>query len=136
MRRVALILFLVGAAGCGRQEPYFISVILPKDTTDTVGPYRVEAYVGAPNGVGRFLLRLANGPESEIFTEMQFTAVLDDESAVWFVELPGRPVGTEFRYYLLLTDAQGALIRQPEKAPMALHLFRILQPPHQWTAAD
>lgn len=128
MRGAWIILVLVGAVGCGRQEPFFVSVILPEDTTDTVGPYRIEAYVEAPNGVGRFLLRLANAPSSDIFSEIQFTpSDVDDEAAVWFVELPGRPAGTEFYYYLLLTDTHGALIRLPDTAPVALNVFRILE---------
>ena len=121
---------LVLACACGRQEPMFLSVLLPADTHDTVGPYRIEAYVDVPNGVGRFLLRVQRAPNSELFSERMLKPVdPDHEEDAWFVELPGRPPGHEYAMFLMLADLGGALVRDPEDAPTELHRFQVLYPP-------
>jgi len=131
MRVLCLILVLLGN-GCGRDEPTFVSVLAPEDTYDTVGPYRIEVRVKAPNGVFRLLLRLQQEEGSMAFADLPFE-VIDErfDSGEYFVELPGRPPGTVFAYYLLLVDGKteggGALVTEPAGAPEDLLSFEILQ---------
>jgi hypothetical protein len=130
MRAGVLVLVLFSAA-CGRDEPAFLSVLTPNDTFDTVGPYRVEVRVAAPNGVFRLLLRLQQEADSAVFSDMPFSPIEERfDGGEFFLELPGRPAGTRFAYYLLLVDGKkkggGALVREPEAAPAELHEFEIL----------
>ncbi len=124
---------LVALSACGRDEPAFLSVLAPDDTFDTVGPYRVEARVAAPNGVHRFTLRLSQGPESVLFAETPMIVVNErHDGGEYYAEFPGRPAGTSFRYYLVLVDGEagggGALVSYPDAAPEDLLEFEILYP--------
>ena len=131
MRVLCLLLVLAGNA-CGRDEPTFVSVLAPENTYDVVGPYRVEVRVKAPNGVFRLLLRLQQEEGSMAFADLPFETIEDRfDGGEFFVELPGRPSGTVFAYYLLLVDGKneggGALVTEPAGAPEDLLRFEILE---------
>ena len=133
MGRLAVVLVLVGAAGCASDMPSFVSVLLPGDTFDTVGPYRVEAEVLAPNGVLRVTLRLFPGDDPEVYSDLPFTAIEEDKTGgEFYVELPGRPVGTVFRFYLQVVDGKrgggGKIAVFPSGAPDDLATFSVLSP--------
>ncbi|MBI5508356.1 MAG: hypothetical protein HY903_06355 [Deltaproteobacteria bacterium] len=122
--------FLV-SAGCGRDEPSFVSVLLPTDTYDTAGPYRVEAQVFAANGVFRMLMRLQQATDSEVFGDLRFQVVEEEgDGGRYLLELPGRPAGTWFRYYLQVVDGKskggGRIATYPDGAPATLAEFCVL----------
>lgn len=129
-----LLLLPLAAVACVQQEPFFASVLLPQDTTDQVGPYRIQAYVVAPAGVKRLVVRFfsepydPSNPETRDSGELRF-APLDpeEEEGPWLVELDGRPAGTQLWYQLVLVEATtGALARDPIDAPETEHSFRVL----------
>ena len=120
------------ALACGTDEPYFVSVLLPGDTYDTAGPYRVEAEVIAPNGVLRLVLRLRSESALDVVTwsDLPFAPIdADATGGRYFVELPGRPAGTVFRFYLQVVDGKrsggGRLAVYPPGAPETLAGFRV-----------
>jgi hypothetical protein len=131
MRLLWFSLLVALTVGCGDDRPAFISVLTPSDTTDTVGPYRVEAQVVAPNGVYRLLLRLRQAPTSGVFADIRLQAIDEQhDGGTYFAELPGRPAGTLFEYYLLLIDGAGKgggeLVNYPAGAPGELLSFSIV----------
>jgi hypothetical protein len=134
MRGLAVALVVVAVTACGNDDPAFISVLPPTDTSDTLGPYRIEAHVVAPNGVYRLLVRLRQEPLSDVFADLRFRPLEElHDGGVYVAELAGRPAGTVFEYYLLLIDGEGkgggALVTYPPAAPEELLTFTILATP-------
>jgi hypothetical protein len=133
MSRRVVLLTLLFAGACAVDDPYFVSVLLPGDTFDSVGPYRVEAEVLAPNGVHRIIMRLSAREDSAVFSDLRLAAV--DATATggtYALELPGRPAGTVFRYYLQVVDGKrsggGRIAVYPPDAPSSLAHFAVLAP--------
>lgn len=133
MLRIITVAWICVVVGCGRDEPRFISTLLPTDTTDTLGPYRIETEVYAPNGVYRLLARVEGDATGGGFGALPFVAIDEtQEGGSFYVELPGRPVGTLTRYYLYLADGKrtggGASVVLPDGAPETLAAFAIVAP--------
>jgi len=131
--RWLLLIGALGVAACGSDKPAFISVLLPGDTYDTVGPYRIEAEVLAPNGVDRLLLRLLSGSGDSAYSDLPFSAIdAERTGGRFYVELPGRPAGTLFEFYLLLVDGQrtggSKIVKYPADAPDTVASFSVLAP--------
>ncbi len=124
-RRLTLLLVLLAVA-CEPSVPAFVSVLAPADTSDTLGPYRIEAYVDAPTGVKSLTCRWVTGDAAEDYAELAFERTGDDDAGPWVVELPGLPSGSVVVYYLVLVDEEGTLVRYPEGAPAVLAGFRVL----------
>ena len=125
--------FVVGLAlfsmACGAQDPRFLSVLELSDTTDSVGPYRLEAYVDVPRGVDVFNVRVAESAAALQFGTIAMKRLETTPSnGAWYAELAGRPAGTEYKYYLELRDASGTTITSPARAPAVLHQFMISTP--------
>lgn len=120
---VALLLLL---ASCVPSEPAFVSVLKPTDTTNTIGPYRIEVYVDAGGEVKSLVCRWVTGPNREDYAELPFELVGDDEVGPWVVELAGQPADTVISYYLVLVNDEGALVRYPQNAPDVLASFRVV----------
>ncbi len=132
--RLLFVMSLAAAAGCGDDVPVFLSVLTPEDTTDTLGPYRVEARVAAPNGVYRLLVRLRQAQDSAVFADLPMAPIVErPDGGTYVAELPGRPAGTLFEYYLLLIDGEGQgggkLVTSPAGAPDVLWSFAIVDGP-------
>jgi hypothetical protein len=131
MGRLSALFIVLSASACAVDDPYFVSVLLPGDTFDTVGPYRVEAEVLAPNGVHRIIMRLSAGEDSTAYSDLMLAAVDETETGgSYYIELPGRPPGTVFRYYLQVVDGKrsggGRLAVFPAEAPDTLASFAVL----------
>ena len=123
LKRIIFLFFLLIPllSACGDQDPEFEALYLPEDTTDTSGPYLFEVYINAPRGVDRIILRVAMSEGSRIFSYIYFDSEsLSDDSDEgterWVVELPGRPAGTVFEYFIAAYDLQGARIAHPADA--------------------
>ena len=108
---------LVLAGACGSDQPRFESVALPGDTYETAGPYLIEAYVRAPAGSKELVARLFAAPEAPTYRELAGGRLRKEEDVeLWSVELPGRPAGTVFYYYLSFVDRHGKKIVYPPEA--------------------
>jgi hypothetical protein len=134
LRLFIAVLYLSASAACIQQKPFFASVLLPQDTTDEVGPYRIQAYVVAPAGVGRLVVRLRDEPydppgaDRQSFAEKRLEPLdPEDEEGPWVVDIDGRPAGTQLWYHLVLVEeTTGSLVRDPIDAPENQHFFQVL----------
>jgi hypothetical protein len=134
VRLLTSALLVAASAACVQQEPFFASVLLPQDTYDETGPYRIQVYVVAPAGVQRIEVRMRDQPvdpsdeDGLTFAKKRFEPLdADDEEGPWVVEIDGRPAGTRFWYQLVLVEeTTGSLVRDPFDAPDSLHFFEIL----------
>lgn len=131
MVRWVAVCVLGAVAACGSERPYFQSVSAPTDTYDTVGPYRVEAWIVAPRGVGIMELRFEDeANRSSADFPMQEAEVSDEASAeLWVAELTGRPVGTVLRFYLVLVDQVGQKVVYPAGAPADVLNLKVVGQP-------
>jgi hypothetical protein len=124
------LLLALGAGACGDDKPFFQSVLVPPDSYDTVGPYRIEAYVVAVKGVRGVTVRLPSDSDPSSYSEVLATFKADSgEAELWLADLPGRPAGTVFSFYLEAVDKGGSLVKYPSGAPDELATFRILPSP-------
>ena len=127
MRACFLLLLIANVSACGTMEPAFESVLHPDDTYDTAGPYRIEAYVAAADNIDRVSVALAEKPGGDLFGEMSMH--LADGTLArgrWVVDLPGRPVGSIYQFYLVARDISGYEVLYPQKAPGVRLEFEIL----------
>lgn len=123
-------LVLVGCA----PDPYFESVLELSDTFDTVGPYRIEAYVAAPQNVSTLSLMVFADSGAEEPAEPEDPAPWfelaqgDRHRGRWVYDLPGRPAGSVYSYYLVLEDTAGLQALYPKGAPTNRLGFEIFGP--------
>lgn len=122
--RALLLFFLVGA-GCSA-DPVFVSVLVPSDTLDTVGPYRFEALVDAPRKTWSVELRWIRDDDLEDFAEFSFVQE-DAEEDRWVLELDGQPPGSTIRFYLVAFDRALAEVRYPALEKQDTLEFSILE---------
>ncbi len=127
VRRLAAALLCLAA--CGEDRPYFQSVNAPGDTTDTAGPYLVEAHVVAERGVREVLLRLSPAVGLEHTTELQAAREeAQGDVELWRAWLPGRPVGTRFLFHLVAIDRGGQKATYPDDWPESALTFAVVSP--------
>lgn len=120
---------LLWLAACGEDRPYFQSVTTPADTTDTAGPYPIEAHVVAERGVREVLLRLSPAAGLEHTTELQAQRQeARGEVELWRAALPGRPVGTRFLFHLVAIDRGGQKATYPDDWPDSALTFAVVSP--------
>jgi carboxypeptidase D len=93
------------------------------NTTDTVGPYGVEAGVAADTEVS-VMLNWRVGEDA--YTALPLALV----GSLYSASIPGQPAGTTVSYYLSATDATRYVAYEPAGAPASTHRFVIdSQPP-------
>jgi hypothetical protein len=125
VQRFVLLWIVLGLMGCG-DRPWFESVLLPRDTADTLGPYIAEAWVVADEGVFRFVAEVATQRDVPQSLDLPLERVDGDaEHGLWRLELPGRPAGSLFVYTLKVVDDEGNIERHPESGA---HELSILPP--------
>jgi hypothetical protein len=129
-RALALAGFATALFGCGGNvDPIFESVLEPEDTYDAVGPYRIEAFITARDPLNWVVLRVAQDNATR-FGELLATLERGDvKEGLWVAELPGRPAGSRFDFYLAAEDRTGKSAFYPANAPIDLIGFAILPPP-------
>ncbi len=111
---------------CSVEPPAFVSVLFPEETHDTVGPYRVEAWLETTRGIRYVLLRIG---DEDPFSELLFSRERqDDQTELWGLDLPGRPPGWTYRFFLIAVETGGKKATFPEGAPEEVLTLRILGP--------
>ncbi len=112
--------------GCGGGAPYFESLFVPDATHDSTGPYNIEAYIQAPEGLERALVRLTREPLEEIFSEIYFERQTGDQfGGRYRAQIPGQLPGTNIFYFLVATDVEGQSVTAPDNAPESFILLSV-----------
>lgn len=94
--------------------PTITEVTEDHTTTDTAGPYRIEARVEDHSTVAEVQLyyRVNGGA----WVPLSLTPYIHDISLCW-CEIPGKPVGTQIDYYIWAEDGIGLTSTSPDTAP-------------------
>ena len=104
----------------GAAAPPVITFTPPENTSDTIGPYPIEATVQAmselkPDGVWLYWTTNANGAA---FTS---NLMVNVSNSHFRAELPGAPLHTAYTYYLYAETSNGLAITHPVDAPVNTH---------------
>src|SRR3990170_3652679 len=93
MRRLAVLVALVGSA-CAAEDPRILSVTLPGDTRDRVGPYAVEAVIRGVADGDDVEVRWTSDPTDPDLRFVPVPARRVSPSDLFVGEIPGQPPST------------------------------------------
>ena len=88
-------------------------------TTDTVGPYPIDATVTDPSGVGSVTLVYRLGAGDWVEVPMALSG------GTWTAAIPGMDAGNAADYYVRALDQAGQTSTAPAGAPGSFFTFRI-----------
>lgn len=111
---------LLGAIGCGGDDPSISIVSAPVDTADTQGPYVVEAIPDAPEGVFELRLDVQFLDQPILFVPL--------EGEVWRARIPGQPVGSQIDWFVELVDSGGDIVREPSEGVRSFQVLTVESP--------
>lgn len=106
-------------------EPPTISSLTATNTGDTNGPYFVDVIAGPTTLVdtnASFVLWNTNGG----YTSFATSLLQQVTGSLYRALLPGQPVGTQVRYFALVTGTNRLAAREPPNAPYALRQFSVV----------
>lgn len=90
-------------------------------TTETAGPYTVDATVDDPSGVG--IVSLFYRVWFGLWVEVPMTL----DAGAWSAAIPGLPAGSQVSYYVRALDSLGHASTNPPGAPGSFFTFRITE---------
>ena len=99
-------------------------------TTDTVGPYLIEAQVSDPSGVGpvKLFYRVGGGGWIEL--------AMTGGPSLYSGQIAGLPAGSQVDYYVQATDALNHIAVDPAGAPAQFYSFRVTEMLYATAAED
>ena len=126
MRRLVVLVALVGSA-CAAEDPRILSVTLPGDTRDRVGPYAVEAVIRGVADGDDVEVRWTSDPTDPDLRFVPVPARRVSPSDLFVGEIPGQPPSTRV-YFVVDVLRDGAVVAQaPPADDDATYSFLVLQ---------
>jgi hypothetical protein len=110
--------------------PAIVNVTNPVTTTDTVGPYVIQADVTDFSTVAS--VKLYTRVNGGAWTEQSMTPA----AALYGASIPGYPAGTQIDYYVWAEDGIGLTSTSPAGAPASYYSLFITQVSYAYQAED